>query len=133
VQVGYLKEKTVRSTGTFVECAYGMSKRSGGKAGRHLDCAHELRCRTSFYRLNEFMEGAASTSLRRIMCRLLSWRLDGPPALGLLSTLLVGYFEGSIASGDRLAGADSLALRRFLLLTGRANPGPFDDLRGPGA
>src|SRR5215831_20065170 len=101
-----------------------MSKRSGGEKQEDIWIAHtELAVAPGhpFYkRLNELLEGAGFDELVEGLCaRFYHARLGRPwlrPGI-YFRALLVGYFEGIDSErGIAWRVADSLALRRFLLI-----------------
>ncbi|MGC1650368.1 MAG: transposase [Candidatus Sulfotelmatobacter sp.] len=101
-----------------------MSKRSGGEKQEDIWIAHtELAVAPGhpFYkRLNELLEGAGFDELVEGLCARSYHARLGRPSLRpgvYFRALLVGYFEG-IDSERGIAWriADSLALRRFLLI-----------------
>src|ERR1700737_3122489 len=89
-----------------------------------------------YQQLNELLEAEKFDEFVEERCAKFYARKYGRPSLtpGIyFRSLLIGYFEG--IDGERGIAwrvADSLALRRFLLIwTGRANAGPLDDFADP--
>src|ERR1700740_3003142 len=101
-----------------------MSKRSGGEKQEDIWIAHtELAVAPGhpFYtRLNELLEGAGFDEFVEGLCARFYHARLGRPSLrpGIyFRALLVGYFEGIDSErGIAWRAADSLALRRFLLI-----------------
>ena len=118
-----------------------MSKRSGGEKQEDIWIAHtELAVAPGhpFYkRLNELLESAGFDEFVKGLCARFYHARLGRPSLrpGIyFRALLVGYFEG-IDSERGIAGrvADSLALRRFLLIGLDERTRTTPRSRGPGA
>ncbi len=101
-----------------------MSKRSGGEKQEDIWVAHtELAVAPGhpFYkRLNELLEGAGFDEFAEGLCAGFYHARLGRPSLRpgvYFRALLVGYFEGIDSErGIAWRVADSLALRRFLLI-----------------